>query len=848
MRAKWFQMLALIGIFSMVAATVSAQPMHGVSDTASELSAGSPGDVSQAAAGIDSNPAAGTVLGETAEATDPAIYIVMFDEPPVASYTGGIPGLAPTNPRSIGAVKLDANSSASLAYANYLGSRHEAFLVAAEESLGRSLTVLYDYRHAYNGLAVNLTPGEAAAVAGMPGVRQVQKEFLRYPQTDVGPTWIDAPGIWDGSATGGLPGTEGEGVVVGIIDTGLNLDHPSFAEVGPIDSYTHVNPLGSGVFLGLCQSNPGTYVCNDKLIGYYIYTGETGDDTDGHGTHTGSTAVGNHVTATLTITATNPYTYTPVISGVAPHANIIGYDGCTDGAGCGLSGLVAAINQAVADGVDVINYSIGGGSSNPWTDPDALAFLAATDAGVVPVTSAGNSGPGAGTVGSPGDAPWLLTVGASTHNRADFSILQDMTGGSSPPADMTGLALSAGYGPAPIVYAGDYGDALCQLPFTAGTWTNGEIVVCDRGAVARVTKGVNVAAGGGGGMILANTTAGQSVNADPHFLPAVHLNSADGDALRTWLSSGTGLMATISGTALDFSAANGDIMGGFSSRGPLTNNAADVIKPDVTAPGVSILAAFRSGTGPVNNPEPWMSEYNYISGTSMSSPHAAGVAALLRALHPSWSPAEVKSAMMSTASTIGVVKEDGTSPADPFDMGGGRIDLSAAGRTGLVLDETTLNFQNANPSLGGQPNTLNLASLGDADCQGSCSWTRMVSNTLEITTTWQVLTTQPVSMTLVVSPTTFTLGPYGYQVLTIDAGVTGLPIDEWAFAEVRLVEAGGGSIINVYLPFIGKITTTLQRTGFTGGTAAVSMAALVSGSSLPDVRLPVAVKPTTPFR
>ena len=121
---------------------------------------------------------------------------------------------------------------------------------------------------------------------------QVQREFTRTIQTDYGPQWMGAPSVWDGGATG--VATKGEGVLVGIIDTGFNMDHPSFADIGG-DGYNHTNPFGAGIYKGLCASNPGTWICNDKLVGYYIFTGETTEDTDGHGSHTASTAAGNYV-------------------------------------------------------------------------------------------------------------------------------------------------------------------------------------------------------------------------------------------------------------------------------------------------------------------------------------------------------------------------------------------------------------------------------------------------------------------------------------------------------------------------------------------------------------------------
>ncbi len=741
-----------------------------------------------------------TVAPASNETGDPALYIVQLSAPPLASYRGGIDGLAPTNPAALGQVKLDVNSPASQAYVAYLEEAQAAFLATVEATVKHEVEVRFTYQHAFNGMTIQLTPSEAAAVRQLDGVAQVQRDFVRYPQTDYGPQWIGADHIWDGTATGGLPGTRGENVVVGVIDTGINLDHPSFAEVGPSDGYVFQNPLGSGTYLGVCASNPGTYTCNDKLIGYYIFTGEGHEDEDGHGSHTASTAAGNFLEAGYVTLGTFPYS--PAISGVAPHANIIAYDGCNDGGTCPGSALLSAINQTVADGVvDVINYSIGGGTSNPWTDSDALAFLAAQDAGLVPVTSAGNSGAAAGTIGSPADAPWMLSVGASTHNRAGLNAVVDMAGGNTtPPADIVGKGFSEGTGPAPIVYAGDYGDALCLTPFPSGTWLNDEIVVCDRGTIARVEKGYNVLQGGASGMVLANALPTETLNGDVHWLPAVQILYDDGVALKAWLDSGSNHIASISGTEISLDSDNGDIMAGFSSRGPLTNVAVDIVKPDVTAPGVDILAAYHS-----NPPEPASptSEYAVVSGTSMSSPHTAGASALLRALHPDWTPAEIKSALMSTGVRATVRKEDGLAPADPFDMGAGRIDLTNAGRTGLVLDVDAGDFQAANPSQGGVPRSLNLASMGNATCAGACSWTRTVQSTLDSSQGWNVTLSLPNGMTGNVTPSAFVLPAGGSQTLTITVNVTGLPQNVWDFGGVEL-EPVDSDLPAVHMPIAVK--------------------------------------------
>ena len=530
--------------------------------------------------------------------SDAEIYLIRLVDPPLASYDGGISGLEPTRPSVTGALKLDVDTPASQAYGSYLAQKQNEVVEAMQLRFSHQMDVVYRYNTAYNGLAVRLTGQEALEAASLPGVADVQRDFVRYPDTDAGPDWIGAPGVWDSTGTG-LPATMGEGVIIGIIDTGINFDHPSFADVGG-DGYDHTNPFGAGNYVGWCNSghpdyDAGVHICNDKLVGAWDFTadGNKGEDDDGHGSHTASTAGGNVVTATIdapTILIERS------ISGVAPHANIISYDTCIADDGCPGSALVAAIDQAVMDGVDVINYSIGGGPFNPWADADSLAFLSARDAGVFVATSAGNSGPGAGTMGSPANSPWLLSVGAVTHNRKFVNALTGMSGGDSPaPPDLFGQSITDGYGPAPIVHAKDYGDALCLNPFPGGTWS-GEIVVCDRGEIARVDKGWNVLQGGAGGYVLANTAVeSEGLSADAHHLPAVHIGYAAAQQLLPWLDSGSGHMATIAGTTIDENPSNGDVMADFSSRGP-NPPVPDVLKPDVTAPGVAILAASMNGT------------------------------------------------------------------------------------------------------------------------------------------------------------------------------------------------------------------------------------------------------------
>lgn len=723
----------------------------------------------------------------------PGRYIVKLSDPPLASYRGGIADLAPTNPEALGRVKLDAQSPAGQAYLGYLAGRHQAVGAAMTAILGGPPEVLFDYRYAFNGVAVELTPAQAERVRDLPGVADVQPDVELQLLTDSGPSWIGAPAIWDGIA--GAPGTRGEGVVIGVIDTGINAGHPSFADVGG-DGVDHVNPRGR--FYGLCDPLTGAPFCNDKLIGVHDFTATTPLDDNGHGSHTASTAAGN---ATTAVAQAPTISLTRDISGVAPHANLITYKGCVVIASCVGISLVAAIDQAVADGVDVLNFSIGGGPGDPWADDNAEAFLGARDAGVIVVVSAGNSGPGPGTVGSPANAPWVLTVGASTHDRALLSSVVDLTGGATPPPeDIPGRAFSAGYGPAPLVYAGSYGDALCSQPFLPGTFS-GEIVICDRGINPRVEKGRNVLLGGAGGMVLANAEPdGESAVSDPHQLPAVGIGFTDGRELKEWVSTGTGHQATLSGTSVGKEAALGDVMGNFSSRGPNTP-VPDVIKPDVTAPGVAILAALHNAnaTVPATNPLA-PPAFGLLSGTSMSSPHTAGAAALIRALRPDWTPAEVVSALASTGRTTGLRKDDETTVADPFDLGGGRIDLAQAARAGLVLDETTADFLAANPANEGDPATLNLATLAHQDCRGGCSWQREVTNALPTAATWATSVAAADGMTLSVEPEQIRLEPGETAVLTVTADVADLSGGDWTFGSVQLTPLQPGVAAVQHLP------------------------------------------------
>lgn len=560
--------------------------------------------------------------------------------------------------------------------------------------------VTYEYNTVFNGVAVSRVAGaNLDAIASLSGVTGIYLDEEVELTTDAGPQWIGAPTVW--SALGGQENA-GEGVIVGILDSGVWPESPTFADPDPngnpypAPTGTYECDLGSvmadGTDLGL------DFECNNKLIGAYrfmetfeanrdLFDGEflSARDNDGHGSHTASTVAGNSNVSADVLGGT-----LGVISGVAPRAQIIAYKICgtvPGTASCFGSDSVAAVEQAIIDGVDVINFSIGGGS-DPYNDIVEQAFSVAYDNGVFVAASAGNSGPGADTVAHRG--PWTMTSGASTHDRGFVADILLESGDESLTLD--GVSITGGFGPAPVILAADYDDlpdtdpedGQCNTPFPAGTF-NGEIVVCERGVIARVTKSFNVAEGGAGGMVLYNPAL-QTLNTDSHWIPSIHIQDDAGVALLDFLANNSDVMGTLSGGVK--ATVQGDVMASFSSRGG-PNQSLGISKPDVTAPGVNILASDTPYKAePLGQP----GLFQLLSGTSMSSPHTAGAGALLAALHPDWTPGQIKSALMMTATVDGLVKEDGVTPVDNFDAGSGRIDLNVAGNPGISIAESAANF------------------------------------------------------------------------------------------------------------------------------------------------------------
>jgi subtilisin family serine protease len=713
--------------------------------------------------------------------SETGLYIVRLQDPAVASYMGGVGNLRATSPEATGATRLDPNSPASQAYYNYLANQQQGLLTAMRNAYGHSVEAEYQYLYALNAVAVRISHQEALRAFNLPGVLAVYPDKLAEMDTDMGPTLIGADAIWNGDTYPEIA-TQGEGIVIGMIDSGINSKHPSFAETDD-GGYTHVNPYGAKIYHGWCATNKG--FCNEKLIAAYNLYDPTADpeDLDGHGSHTSSTAGGNALEAYFTI---GGIPFLRDISGVAPHANIVAYKICDPS--CPNSAAVAAVDLAIGvDMVDVLNYSISGGD-DPWNDSVDQAFLDATAAGIFVSASAGNTGPGLGTVAHSG--PWNSSTAASTHSRI-YGNLVDVTatGGNMndiPSAPGALVSLTADF-TAPIKYDAAYRYACTVTPIPPGTFT-GKIALVQRGGCTFDEKMTNVYNAGATAMIVFNNAGGPPtvMGFTLNYIPGVMITLDDGLALSALITGDTTATATISATtSLIINTDWQDVLAGFSARGPSQH---EVLKPDYTAPGVNILAAVAALPG-----EPV--QYGFYQGTSMSSPHSAGAAALMMALQPEWSVVEVRSAMSTTADAASVLDYTGLSPATAWDTGSGRLDLAWAGKASLVMDETSANFIAANPDLGGDPKTLNMPYLVNYDCIGTCSWTRTVSSVLLENTIWDVvIPATPAGLTITVSPMTFELTQGNPNVtLTITADVTAAAIDDLFFAEVLLVPDTGTS-------------------------------------------------------
>ncbi|GLJ12664.1 hypothetical protein SUGI_0195420 [Cryptomeria japonica] len=590
-----------------------------------------------------------------------------------------------------------------------------------DEDQDGSQSILYNYNQVFHGFAAKLTRAQAKALEKTDGILAVNPEMTYQLHTTRTPQFLGLNaqnGAWN-SQSG-----KSDNIIIGLLDSGIWPESPSFSDYGMKPVPVH--------WKGGCESgtNFSASHCNKKLVGARFFSrgyeassgpiNETVEyrsprDQAGHGTHTASTAAGGFVqNASFFGLASG------TASGMAPTARIAVYKVCW-ARGCVSSDILAAMDKAVEDGVDIMSLSLGGKQTVGYeSDSVAVGAFTAMQKGVFVSCSAGNSGPDQLSVENM--APWITTVGASTVDR-DFPGSVVLGNG----ARFSGVSLYAGRmlpkGKLfPLVYIinGTDDSNLCLDGSLDPNLVKGKIVMCDRGTNSRVAKGFVVKSAGGVGMIMANTE-GEDLSADSHVIPAIGVGAQARKSILNYIKTNGAPSATIELMGTVVGTRPAPVIAGFSSRGP-SFLSPQILKPDIIAPGVNILAAWTGASGPSSlDIDTRRVKFNIISGTSMSCPHVSGIAALIKAAHPDWSPAAIRSALMTTANSVdntGKALKDADSGADstPFAHGAGHVDPNRALTPGLVYDMGVQDYVDFLCSLNYTPEQLRLITKMNAHC------------------------------------------------------------------------------------------------------------------------------------
>ncbi|XP_048131509.1 subtilisin-like protease SBT1.7 [Rhodamnia argentea] len=601
---------------------------------------------------------------------------------------------------------------------------HTHWYDSSLKSVSGSARMIYSYDTVVHGFSARLTAREAKSLEARPGILSVLPELRYELHTTRTPEFL---GLDKSKAL--FPDSDsGNEVVVGVLDTGIWPESKSFDDTG-------LGPVPSG-WRGGCE--PGTNFtasnCNRKLIGARFFSkgyeatmgpidvskeSKSPRDDDGHGTHTASTAAGSAVDGASLLG------YAPgTARGMATRARVAAYKVCWVG-GCFSSDILAGLEKAIDDGVNVLSLSLGGGTSDFYRDSVAIGAFAAAEKGIFVSCSAGNAGPSSYSLSN--TAPWIATVGAGTLDR-DFPAFVSLGNGKN----FSGVSLFSGSSKGtllPFVYAGNVSNAtngnLCMMGTLDPEKVKGKIVLCDRGVNARVQKGSVVKLAGGAGMVLANTAAnGEELVADAHLLPATSVGEKSGDAIKRYLFSDPNPTATILFEGTKVGIQPSPVLAAFSSRGP-NSITPEILKPDMIAPGVNILAGWTGAAGPTGLAvDDRRVGFNIISGTSMSCPHVSGLAALLKAAHADWSPAAIKSALMTTAYVAykngGNLQDVATGKdSTPYDHGAGHVDPVSALNPGLVYDLTVEDYLDFLCGLNYTSSQINTLARRNFTCESS---------------------------------------------------------------------------------------------------------------------------------
>uniref|UniRef100_F6GUX0 Subtilisin-like protease SBT4.3 n=1 Tax=Vitis vinifera TaxID=29760 RepID=F6GUX0_VITVI len=558
------------------------------------------------------------------------------------------------------------------------------------ETSSISQAFVRSYRKSFNGFAARLTDREKERLANMEDVVSIFPSKTLQPQTSR--SW-DFMGFTESIRR--RPFVESD-VIIGVFDTGIWPESESFSDKG-------FGPIPRK-WRGVCQGGKN-FTCNNKLIGARNYNAKKAPDNyvrdiDGHGTHTASTAAGNPVTASFFGVAKG------TARGGVPSARIAAYKVCHP-SGCEEADIMAAFDDAIADGVDIITISLGLGGAVDFTiDSIAIGAFHAMQKGILTVNSAGNNGPKRAT--AVGVAPWLLSVAASSTDRRIISkvILGDGT-------RLTGAAINSFQlrgEKFPLVYGKDATSkcdafsAQCISKCLDSKLVKGKIVVC------QAFWGLQEAFKAGAvGAILLN-----DFQTDVSFivpLPASALRPKRFNKLLSYINSTKSPEATIL-RSVSRKDASAPVVAQFSSRGP-NIILPEILKPDISAPGVDILAAFSPLASPSEiSGDKRAARYNIISGTSMACPHVAGVAAYVKTFHPNWSPSAIQSALMTTAWRMNATR----TPDGELAYGSGHVNPVKAISPGLIYHAHKQDYVNMLCGMGYDSKNMRLITGENSQC------------------------------------------------------------------------------------------------------------------------------------
>uniref|UniRef100_A0A6N2N2K5 Uncharacterized protein n=1 Tax=Salix viminalis TaxID=40686 RepID=A0A6N2N2K5_SALVM len=722
------------------------------------------------------------------------VYIVTMVGEPVISYTGGIPGFEATAVESD--EKLDATSQLVTSYAQHLEQKHDMLLDSLFDR--ETYRKLYSYKHLINGFAVHISPEQAETLRRNSAVKSVERDWKVRRLTTHTPQFLGLPtGVWP---TGGGFDRAGEDIVIGFVDSGIFPRHPSFGShnadpYGPLPKYR-----------GKCEVDPDTKreFCNGKIIGAQHFAAAaiaagafnpsidfaSPMDGDGHGSHTAAIAAGNNGIPVRI----HGHEFGKA-SGMAPRARIAVYKALYRLFGGFIADVVAAIDQAVHDGVDILSLSVGPNSppattTTTYLNPFDATLLGAVKAGVFVAQAAGNGGPFPKTLVS--YSPWITSVAAAIDDRRYKNHLFLGNGKILP-----GIGLSPSTRPNQtytLVAANDvlldssvmkYSPSDCQRPELLNkNLVEGHILLCGYSfnfvvGTASIKKVSETAKSLGAiGFVLAveNVSPGTKFDPVPVGIPGILITDVtksmdlidyyNTSTARDWTGrvksfKGTGSIGDGLAPILHKSAPQVAL---FSARGPNIKDFrfqdADLLKPDILAPGSLIWAAWSpNGTDEPN----YVGEgFALISGTSMAAPHIAGIAALVKQKHPHWSPAAIKSALLTTSTNLdragrpiqaqqySETEAMKLVTATPFDYGSGHVNPRAALDPGLIFDagyEDYLGFLCTTPGIDaheihnytntpcnytmGHPSNLNTPSITVSHLVKTQTVTRTVTNVAE---------------------------------------------------------------------------------------------------------------------